>query len=242
MGREQREETQVAALLAATSGAESLLIRDACALWIGASPRFRAFLTEHTAKIAKKLRNAEGVEGRRDLLLELYTAHRLLLDRRVTLEYEKYTAGKTRGPDFSLVFKTRTPFNVEVKRLRAAGSGDFGRWAYILCDKLGQLPPSSVNVLLIGSEAGATTDAGVAGRMARLRTLAERKDDEFFAKRGLLAAKDYLRQLSRLSVVLLVMGWERPDGGTASLWVNPQAKHPAPPDLIRALASMVQLN
>lgn len=237
MAREQRDEAQVAALLATMSGPDEQPIFEACVLWMSASPRFRAFLAQHATKIAKKLRNAAGAEGRRDLLLELYAAHRLLLDRRNTLAYETYTAGKTRGPDFSLVFKTRTAYNVEVKRLRAAGPGDFSRWAYVLCDKLGQMPPSAINTLLIGcDDAGGAPDAGVARAMGRLRTVAERKDDEFFVKRGVLGAKDYLRQLTRLSGIVLVAGWQRPAGGVSALWVNPQAKHPLPPDLQRALA------
>lgn len=238
MGRERREDAKVMALLAGESAHPEWLGGDLCARWAAASPRFRAFLAEHESKIAKKLRYAEGEEGRRDLLLELYAAHRLLLDRRLTVEYEKFAAGKIRGPDFSLLFKTHIPFNVEVKRLRDAGAADFGRWAYLVCGKLGQMPPSAINVLLIGADAGAAPPAagGVAGSMARLRTLAERKDDAFFAKRGLLGARDYLRQLQRLSAVLLLTGWERPEGGTASLWLNTQAKHALPADLARALA------
>lgn len=236
MAREQQESTQVAELLAALGGTESQLVRDACATWVAASPRFRTFLAQHHTKIAKKLRVANGDEGRRDFLLELYAAHRLLLDRRFTLEYEKYTAGKVRGPDFSLMFKTRTPFNVEVKRLRAATAGDFDRWTRVIIDKLGQMPPSIINVLLIGCDAGAAPDFDVARMMARLWSRAERKDDEFFTKRGLLGAKDYLRQLQRLSAVLRVVGWECADSGVSSLWVNPQARHPLPADLLRALA------
>ncbi len=245
MGRERRkrrdgvQSAPLADVTATDDGDEG----DPLTRWAAVSPRFRAFLAVHESKIAKKLRNAQGAEGRRDLMLELYGAHRLLLDRRFTVEYEKFTAGKTRGPDFSVVFKTRTAFNVEVKRLRAAGAGDFNRWAYVVCDKLGQMPPSAINVLLIGAEDGTVGAAGaeveMARAMARLHTLAERKDDEFFMKRGLLGAKDYPRQLARLSAVLYIAGWERAedDTGRAVLWVNPQAKHQLPDDLARALVS-----
>lgn len=247
MGRERRERrngTRTVAPLAGVVTTQGEDEGDPRMRWAAASSRFRAFVAEHESKIAKKLRNADGAEGRRDLMLELYAAHRLLLDRRFTVEYERFTAGKTRGPDFSVLFKTRTPFNVEVKRLRATGAGDFNRWAFVVCDKLGQMPPSAINVLLMGAEDGAggaaAAGAEVARAMARLHTLAERKDDEFFVKRGLLGAKDYVRQLSRLSAVLYIAGWERAEDGdgdgAVSLWVNPQAKHPLPDDLARALA------
>jgi hypothetical protein len=235
MARAQRESAQVAELLATLDRAEDAALREACTGWTAASPRFRMFLAEHANKIARKLRTAQGAEGRRDVLLELYAAHRLLLDRRITLEYERYAADKARGPDFTATFRTRTPFNVEVRRLRGANAGDLGRWVNVLCDKLRQMPPSIANVLLMGHDADLTVPLDVGEAMTRLRALAERKDDEFFARRGLEGAKDYLRQLQRLSAIVLVTGWECADGGAAALWLNPAAKHPLPHDLKQAL-------
>ena len=54
--------------------------------------------------------------GLKDLRAELETAVLLLRDERFTLEYEKYVATKQRGQDFTVTFKTHTPFNVEVRR------------------------------------------------------------------------------------------------------------------------------
>lgn len=236
MARAQRESAQVAELLAALDADDDLQLREACAGWVAASPRFRTFLAENATKIARKLRTADGVEGRRDVLLELYAAYRLLLDRRITVEYERYTAAHARGPDFTATFRTRTPFNVEVRRLRGANAGDFGRWASVVGDKLRQMPPSIANVLLMGCDTDLTPALDVAEAMARLRALADRHDDDFFARRGLPTAKDYLRQLQRLSAIVLIAGWERVEGGAASLWLNPQARHPLPHDLGQALA------
>lgn len=238
MARAQREGAQVAELLAALEGAEDRPLREACAAWAAASPRFRTFLAEHTTKVARKLRTAEGIQGRHDVVLELYAAYRVLLDRRLTLEYERYAADKTRGPDFTVTFKTHTPFNVEVRRLRGANAGDFGRWASVLCDKLRQMPPSIANVLLIGcdSDSDLAPTLDIAAAMTRLQALAERRDDEFFARRGFPTAKDYLRQLQRLSAIVSVASWERAEGGVASQWPNPQAKHRLPPELRQALA------
>lgn len=236
MARTQREAEQVAALLAELDAAEDQTLREACVRWAAASPRFRAFLAEYATKIARKLRTAEGAEGRRDVLLELYTAHRLLLDRRITLEYERYAADKTRGPDFTATFKTHTPFNVEVRRLRGANGGDFGRWASVIGDKLRQMPPSITNVLLIGCDANLAPALDAAEAMAHLRMLAERHHDDFFARRGFDTSKDYLRQLQRLSAIVLISRWEGASGAAASLWPNAQAKHPLPHDLSLALA------
>src|SRR5690242_3131124 len=78
-----------------------------------ASPRFRAFVEEHRDKIGKKARTAQGAQGVRDLALELETAYRLLDERRFALRYEAYAAGKTRGPDFTVIYKERPAYNVE---------------------------------------------------------------------------------------------------------------------------------
>ncbi|MFI5272443.1 MAG: hypothetical protein ACHQ4H_05335 [Ktedonobacterales bacterium] len=236
MARTQREDAQVAALLAGLDGSQDRLFRETCAAWVAASPRFRAFLAAYAAKVTKKLHHADGVEGRHDVLLELCAAHRLLLDHRFALDYERYAAAKTRGPDFTVTFKTRTTFNLEVKRLRT--SVELGRWANMLCDKLGQMPPSIINVLLIGCDEGAAAAPDVEAAMARLQALAERKDDEFFGHRGLLSPREYLRQLGRLSAIVLIPAWDRATADPLSLWSNPQANHPLPRDLLRALGAL----
>lgn len=217
-------------------------LRDCCAEWCAASPRFAAFLEMYREKIRKKLRSVtdragsmDG-EGQRDLRAELLTAACLLSERTFTLAYETYAAAKTRGPDFSLLYKSHTAFNVEVKRIR--GHVQPGKWADVLCDKLQQLPPSVSNVLVIyGEPVGDGQDAPfkAGAAMAELRSAAERKDDAVFTRRGLQGARDYLRQLPKLSMVVLRI--ESDSGGAAPLasWLNPQARHPLSPDLRRAL-------
>lgn len=216
-------------------------LRDCCAGWCAASPRFAVFLERYRDKIRKKLRSVADGEGLRDLRAELLTAACLLSERAFTLDYEHYAANKTRGPDFSLLFKTHLPFNVEVKRFR--GQAQPGRWADVLCDKLGQLPPSVSNALVIyvaSTGQGAPFDVGAA--MAQLRAAAERKDDALFTRRGPNGSRDYLRQLPKLSVV--VVRGEAAAGGVAPLasWSNPQARHPLAPDprgaLLRSLEAL----
>ncbi len=209
-------------------------LHDCCARWCASSPRFAAFLETYRDKIRKKLRGVADGEGLRDLRAELLTAACLLRERAFTLEYEKYAANKTRGPDFSVLFKTHTPFNVEVKRIR--GQTQAGKWADVLCDKLGQLPPSVSNTLVIYGEPsgqGAPVDVGAA--MAHLRASAERKEDVFFTRRGLTGARDYLRQLPKLSAVVLRGGTAADGAAPLASWLNPHARHPLAPDLRGAL-------
>jgi hypothetical protein len=199
-----------------------------CAAWMAASARFRTFVADHRDKIRRKVRSIRDDEGLRDLQLELDTAYRLLQERRFTLAYEHYLAGKTRGPDFTVTFKTWVRFNVEVKRLRSAPQP--GRWADVICDKLDQLPPSIANLLLVASDAATAGDFNVARAMAELRTVAERKDDDFFTRRGLASARDYLRKLQRLSAIVYRTDWDSPDAQSLP-WINSQAKHPLPHDV-----------
>ncbi|HKV83832.1 MAG TPA: hypothetical protein VJN88_04710 [Ktedonobacterales bacterium] len=208
---------------------EARALHASAARWCAVSPRFPAFLETYRDKIRKKLRNAPDAEGLRDLQMELLTAACLLTERAFTLDYEKYAASKVRGPDFTVLYKTHTPFNVEVKRLR--GQAQAGKWADVLCDKLRQLPPSVMNALVIyggPEERGAPFDASVA--MASLRATAERKDDAYFTRRGLEGARDYLRQSLKLSAVVYRAG-----DAALAYWFNPQARHPLPAELRAAL-------
>jgi hypothetical protein len=127
------------------------------------------------------------------------------------------------------MYKTHTPFNVEVKRIR--GQAQAGKWADVLCDKLRQMPPSVVNALVIyGKPEQQGTRLDVAAAMANLRTTAEGKDDAYFTRRGLDGSRDYVRQSQKLSAVLY-----RAETGMPASWMNPQARHPLPPELRTAL-------
>src|SRR5262245_35261479 len=87
--------------------------------WVRGSRRFKAFVTSHRTKIRAKVKNARDESAMKDLRAELETAALLLGEERFTLEYEKYASSRQRGPDFTVTFKTHTPLNVEVRRLRS---------------------------------------------------------------------------------------------------------------------------
>ncbi|MBF6590663.1 MAG: hypothetical protein IVW57_09045 [Ktedonobacterales bacterium] len=206
---------------------------ERCARWLAASPRFRAFVAANQDKVRKKVRGISESEGLRDVQLELDTAYHLLLDRRFDLEYEKYLAGKLRGPDFTVAVKGKGAFNVEVKRLRSAG--EFRQWADAICDKLDQMPPSIPNVLLMGTASATRKSLDATQAMTRLRRLAEANDDSVFTRRGLPTARAYLRESVRLSAVLHRRAWDDEAGGEVNLWLNAQAKHPLASDQQKAL-------
>jgi hypothetical protein len=201
--------------------------------WLRASRRFAAFATAYRSKIRAKLRSVRDEGGALDLRAELEAAALLLRDERFTLEYEKYAPSRQRGPDFTATFKTHTPFNVEVRRIRRAeldeGGGEpSGKLIAVLCDKVGQLPPSSINLLWLAAERALASD-DLARATVTLHQLADGKAEEFFTRRGFDSAAAFLRQYSRLSGIVV-----RGAGGCA-LWLNPPARHAVPPQIATAL-------
>jgi hypothetical protein len=209
--------------------------------WLIASPRFRTFAETYRDKIRKKARGLRDDEGRHDLTFELAIAERLLEERRFALQYESYGVGQ-RAPDFCVTFRSRVRFNVEVRRMRPLrptpnAPADPGRLIRAVCDKLGQLPPAMINALVLGADGPTSAADALVPAMLRLQDRAAQKDDALFQERGFAGTRDFLRHYQRLSGVLWLAG--APGAPRASLWRNPQARHPLPADLARALSDAV---
>ena len=222
--------------------------RSEFATWVRDSRRFREFAGGNRTKIRAKLKSARDEGGLLDVRAELQTALLLLGDERFTLEYEAYAAAKQRGPDFTVTFKTHTPFNVEVRRIRAAdlGAADIrseypaapgvpgaarghtGKLMAVLCDKVGQMPPSIVNLLWLAAD-GELADSDIINASAALRQFAERKADDFFVRRGFTNTGDFLKQYGRLSGIVV-----HQDALTA-VWLNGLARHKPPREVVTAI-------
>lgn len=228
----------------------------AVAAWLVASPRFLAFAEANRSKIRKKIRGVRDAEGARDLHLELEVAYRLLQERRLEVAYEPMGTGKTRAPDFTVTFRTRLTFSVEVTRQRAtlppsdAPSDEVpalhqaliereeGRLTDTVCHKLGQLLPSMGNVLLIAAEGEAAQELDVERVMTQLRLRAERRDETLLARHGFEGTGEFFKQYQRFSA-LLVRGGPAEAPVRSHWWLNRQAKHPLPPDLRTALVKLL---
>ncbi|HEX6607616.1 MAG TPA: hypothetical protein VF276_11945 [Chloroflexia bacterium] len=210
--------------------------------WLEASPPFRAFVEVHRDKIRKKVRNIRDDDTQRDVVAELAVARWLAGERRFAVAYEVYIAGKQRGPDFSVTFRTRIPFNVEVTRLRPGGTGSAGedtaprtKIANTICAKLAQFPSSVINVLVLVTDGAAYGADDLAGAPGVLAERALRKDDAFFQRRGLLGTRNFHHHYQRLSAILLRRLTETGALEPVALWANPQARHPLPADLATIL-------
>lgn len=202
--------------------------------WARESRRFRAFAVSYRSKIRAKLKNVRDEAGMSDVRAELETAMLLLREERFTLEYEKYTAARQRGPDYTVTFKTHTPFNVEVRRIRTIevdekdSNATLVKLMAVLCDKVGQMPPSIINLLWLTAERE-ISEEDLTRTVLTLRQLAERRVEEFFTRRGFESAADFLKQYRQLSGIVL-----REATGTV-VWLNALARHAAPPEIINAI-------
>jgi hypothetical protein len=201
--------------------------------WVKASRRFKAFAISQRSKIRTKLKSARDAEQMKDLRAELETAMLLLREEKFTLEYEKYAALRQRGPDYTVTFKTHTPFNIEVRRIRSLEfEGDsearVSKLMAVVSEKTRQMPPSIVNFIWLFAERDINEEELNLANIT-LRQLAERKVDDYFTKRGFTNAADFLKQYRQLSGIVLHQSSEN------LLWLNSLAKHKAPPELLNAL-------
>lgn len=201
--------------------------------WVRDSRRYRQFATTYSTKIRAKLKNARDEHGIKDLHAELRTAALLLREERFTLEYERYTALKQRGPDFSVTFRTHTPFNVEVRRIRSTEfsvdtEARVSKLMSVVCDKVGQMPAGIINVLWLTVE-HELAETDVSQSTSTLRQLAERKNEEFFIRRGFKNAAEFIRQYQHLSGIVLCQS-----SGNI-VWLNPLARHKLPPEMVNAI-------
>lgn len=202
--------------------------------WVRGSRRFKAFAIGYRGKIRAKLKSVRDEGGMKDLRAELETAALLLREERFALEYETYAASKQRGPDYTVTFKTHTPFNVEVRRIRSAELDDgdaearTGKLMAVLCDKVGQMPPGIVNLLWLITERE-ISEADLTRAGTTLRQLAERKAEDFFTRRGFESAADFLKQYRQLSGIVARLS------GETMVWLNSLARHKTPPEIVTAI-------
>jgi hypothetical protein len=202
--------------------------------WLRNSRRFRTFANVYRVKIRAKLKSARDDARLLDVRAELETALLLLGDERFTVEYEAYAASKQRGPDFTATFKTHTPFNVEVRRLHSAelrngeSEAPNSKLMTVLCDKVGQMPPSIVNLLWLAA-GGELAEADLTRAAIALRQLAEGKAEEYFTRRGFRSAADFLRRYGQLSGIVVRQA------GRTDVWLNPLARHKIPPEIVTAI-------
>ncbi|MGE0599194.1 MAG: hypothetical protein AB7J35_07885 [Dehalococcoidia bacterium] len=221
--RTQRVERLVAYLCDGVAPLPGHSLEDELSHWIGASNRFLAFAETHRDKIRKKLRvsNESGVRG--DVRAELHAAFLLLADRRFELAFEPH-GRERRGPDFAVVFRASHRFNLEVTRPRTRGeeTNHAAAIGNALLGKLRQFPAESPNALLVATGLAESVE-NVATAMRGLKLHADRRDEDFFARRG-LSASDFQQLYRRLALLLVGSS----TGAGVHGWTNPEARRALP--------------
>lgn len=209
-----------------------------------ASRTFRSFAETYRDKMRKKIRLAKDAATLQDLKIELEVAYLLVQERRFQVEYEKHGLGKQRSPDFTVTFRTRVPFNVEVTRVRQAkpdqeSSSPERPTVYklmeVICDKVGQMQPNAINVLMLGIE-GQPEGDDLAQAATRLKTMADQKVEAFFTGRGFKNAADFYKQYQNLSAMILAQA--PVDRVSVPIWQNPIAKQPLSKELVGVLEKL----
>jgi hypothetical protein len=223
------------------------LLRASIAAWLASSRRFNTFADTFRDKIRKKLRVTQDPETLLDLQLELETAYLLLQERPFSVVYEPQQCGQGRCPDFAVSYTTSLTFMVEVTRMRATRKGtskpasedasfslEGDRLADAVCSKLGQLPPQSSNILILGVDAPHPSQSDLQAAMLRTQQRAERSDSAFWRRYRFRDRADFFRHFQRLSEVIMRESQEQA-GQPSVAWINPQAKYPLPSKVRTAL-------
>lgn len=200
--------------------------------WLSASPRYRRFVEGHRDKVRKKLRGATDAGARLDVRAELRVGSLLLAERRIGLDWEAY--GSTEGgPDFTVSYRSKRSFNLEVTRLRRADAA--AAQDRPILAKLRQLPPSVPNALLVMVDQRARFDPTTVARSLRAR--ADGKDEPFFVQRGFKGSREFYDRFLRLGAVIV---WADAPSA-AAVWLNRSARIPVPERALHAAVAALSV-
>jgi len=235
--------------------------------WLTTSKPFTSFTQTYQQKIRKKIRTAQDPEELYNLYCELRTAYLLLQEARFAVEYEPFTKQSGRSADFAVTYRTRTPFHVEVTRLRLSqqeqplaeqepaevSSGleesmelarRYGRrrLADVACDKLGQLSSNTPNVLVMWVQRKVMQEGDMEQALTALKRRAEQRDADLLARYDFRNPADFMRHYQRLSIVLVQSLQAQEADKPPLVWANGAARYPLPAALRNRLYTLVTMD
>ncbi|MFC2171387.1 hypothetical protein ACFLU6_01995 [Acidobacteriota bacterium] len=108
----------------------------------------------------------------------------------------------------------------------------------LMTSSLGQLVPNEINLLIMRSHSSTHEPEEIPGAIYELKKNAAQKDNDYFRKKGLEGADDFLKRLSHLSAIVFVGKWTRigVPGRKNYVWRNPTPTADLPLDLEAFLA------
>lgn len=202
--------------------------------WIETSSRYQAFIDEHRDKVRKKVRVAADSDALLDLLFELRVPYLLLKDSRFEVRYEPYAAGKTKGPDFAVTFRTNFTFNAEsthVRGLNEAQDEVDQRFVDVVSGKLRQMLPNIANVIFIATP-HILDETNLASHMVWMRGKADNNDEKFLLRQRFSSPADFFKFHNRVSAIYV---YDSAGEAGHAVWFNPQAKATLPDPLKAAI-------
>jgi hypothetical protein len=115
---------------------------------------------------------------------------------------------------------------------RRQGDKEMGaRLADTVGDKLGQMLPGMINLLVVGMDNEAVAHLDLPAAMVRMRERAERKEPGLLGRHGFSSTADFFKYYLRLSGVLVRGTGGEETAVPGALWLNKQTKHPLPANL-----------
>lgn len=226
---------RVDTLLESICGLEHPLA-DPLRRWCLDSRPFVDFVEAHQSKIRKKVRHAQTEEQRGDVLAELAVAFFWLTDRRFEVRYEAHKASGQRSNDLEVMFKTHTPLQVEVTRLRLTSPVESAaatlRLARALCEKITQFAGGQINLLVVVVPPEALQLALLPSAL-RLLDRASTNPAESEGPLQPASVQAFQRGRPRLSAAALCAFDANWQAQAAQLWLGGQARQPLPPEVAR---------
>jgi hypothetical protein len=113
------------------------------------------------------------------------------------------------------------------------------RLADVVCDKLGQLSPSTPNVLWMWVQSKVMQELDIAQLLPALKRRIEQRDADLLARYGLRNPAEFIRNYQRLSVILVQSLLAQEVDKHPVVWNNNDAKYPLPNKVRMILGSLI---
>lgn len=115
---------------------------------------------------------------------------------------------------------------------------EYRKFGDIVCEKLGQMRPNMINVLIVGSISSTHEREDLPRAIDSINDLLLKNDDNFFIRKGFKSAEDFIDQMKNLSAILFRSIWIDSSNQRNSLWINENANFELLEDIIKLLPGM----
>lgn len=115
---------------------------------------------------------------------------------------------------------------------------EYRKFGDIVCEKLGQMQPNMINVLIVGSISSTHEREDMLHAIDSINDLLLKNDDNFFIRKGFKSAEDFIDQMKNLSAILFRPIWINNSNYRNLLWPNENADFQLSEDIINFLRSM----